>query len=73
MISVQKEFSVVSELKRKTLKNNIDLFNSLLKILAEEDIHIRCHDDMDFAIDYIHYSPAQDEIIARFKEVKEVD
>lgn len=53
------------------LKSYIDTLNSMVKILKENNIHIRDNDDFDYAIEYVYYSEGQDEVIAKFKEVEQ--
>ena len=55
------------------LKILIQIFNIIIQGLAEFRIHIHDNDDFDFALDYIHYSTAQDKVICRHKRVENED
>jgi hypothetical protein len=51
----------------------IDMINSGIKALRENNIAIKDHDDIEYCINYICYSPAKDEVFVKFEEVEEDD
>lgn len=53
------------------MQSLIDMINAGIKGLRENNIKIKDYDDTDYCFDYIYYSPAQDDVFAKFEEVKQ--
>ena len=49
----------------------VEGLNSQIQLLKQAGIKIHDDNDFEFIIDYVYYSEAQDEVIVRFKGVRE--
>jgi hypothetical protein len=49
----------------------VEGLNSQIQLLKQAGIKIHDDNDFEFVIDYVYYSEAQDEVIVRFKGVRE--
>jgi hypothetical protein len=49
----------------------VEGLNNQIQLLKQAGIKIHDDNDFEFVIDYVYYSEAQDEVIVRFKGVRE--
>ena len=57
----------------KLLEHLINQINSNIAILREMKIEIKDSENFGFAVDYISYSSAQDEVLVTFKKSNKED